>query len=85
MEQETFTVHVKDHDEIIEVVIRTTPPDGPENIDHEIWINGKHAFTINPHLDVCDEPCWQLKEEYQGKINLEFVSNIGMEIERHYL
>jgi hypothetical protein len=32
-------------DEIIEVVIRTTPPDGPENIDHEIWINGNMPYN----------------------------------------
>jgi hypothetical protein len=33
---------------------------------------GQHAFTIHPHLEVCDDPCWQLKK-YQG-VDMKFLS-----------
>jgi hypothetical protein len=61
------------------VEIRTKSPDGPHNADHDVWLLGEHVFTIHPHLDVCDERRWQLKEEFKG-VDMEFVSNIGIQI-----
>jgi hypothetical protein len=84
MEQEIFTIQVPYNGQAVDVEIRTAAPKGPDDADHEVWLAGQLAFVIEPHLDVCDSPCWQLKTP-DPRIDLELVSNIGMEIERHYL
>jgi hypothetical protein len=84
MEKEIFTIHVPFKGNTIALEIHATPPIGADNGDYQVWNNGEHVFTINPHLDVCDDPCWKVKPEFEG-VDLEFASNVGMEIERHYL
>jgi hypothetical protein len=57
MAEEIFTIQVPFKGETIPVEIHTMLPDGPNNVDYHVWLNGQLAFTIQPHLDVCDEPC----------------------------
>lgn len=85
MEQETFTLQVPYKGTIVPIEVKAVLIDEFGNEDYQVWINGAQAFTINPHLDVYDAPCWKLKEGQQGWADLEFVSDVGMEIERHYL
>ncbi|WP_147206009.1 hypothetical protein [Segetibacter aerophilus] len=52
--------------------------------DYQVWTNGEHVFTIYPDVNVRNNPCWQLKPEFEG-VETTFICNIGMQIERHYL
>ena len=82
MKTEDFFVEVNGE----QYQIKTTLPEGPENVDHEVWQHDKLLFVLNPHLNNCDEPCWSLKNEYADKnISKELVQEIGEKIEMHYV
>lgn len=79
--EEIFTVNVDG----IDYEIRSPMPVGPNDADHQVWRNNKLLFVIEPHIDTYDEHSWKLNKEYiDRRIDLELVSRIGEEIERHY-
>ena len=82
MLNEIFQITVND----INYHIVTSLPEGPNSVDHEVWSGDELLFVINPRLDKCDAPCWQLTSGYmESKWNKALVQRIGEEIERHYL
>lgn len=66
--------------------IKTALPVGPQNVDHEVWKGDELLFTLHPHLNECDEPCWSLKREFaNSNLDKELVQQIGEKIEMHYV
>ena len=82
MKHEVFDITV---DGIV-FTIKTSLPPGPHNIEHELWKGNDLLFAINPQINECDEPCWQLSPQYtNSNISKELISKIGEAIEMHYV
>lgn len=86
MEQDIFNIQFDYRRKIQSAEIRTKLPEGPGNDPHEVWIDGKYQFTIQPNLDECYIPCWKLiPGEENKKIDPALINSIADTIEEHYL
>ncbi|MEJ7737645.1 MAG: hypothetical protein WKF97_09485 [Chitinophagaceae bacterium] len=87
MKNEVFDVEVEYGGQKFTLKVKADLPVGPEPFgsDYDIFIEGKHRYTINHCKNEDDVHCWEVKKQPRNSGDPEFAHAIGKAIDRHYL
>ena len=86
MKDEVFDIQFKHNGKDHTVKVKTDIPTGPVcfGCDYDMYIAGKHQFTIN-HCNNEDEVlCWEVKKRPKVGYDPEFAEAIGNAIDKYY-
>ncbi len=86
MRDEVFNVQFNYKDKEYNVTVKADLPIGPEPFgsDYDIYIRGKHQYTINHCRNEDDVHCWEVKKKPEIHHDPEFAQAIGKAIDRYY-
>jgi len=86
MRDEIFDVEFEYNGRQHKATIKADLPAGPEPFgsDYDVYIEGKHKYTLNHCRNEDDFHCWEIKKRPKKDDDPEFPRAIGQAIDKYY-
>lgn len=87
MRDEVFDIELDYKGKPYKITVKADLPVGPEPFgsDYDIYIEGKHRYTINQCKNDDKIECWEVKKSPKTEKDIDFAQAIGKAIDKYYL
>jgi len=86
MRDEVFDLELEHNGRQYNITVKADLPVGPEPFgsDYDIYIGGRHKYTLNHCKNEDEIHCWEIRKRPKKDYDPELAYAIGKAIDKHY-